>query len=397
MQITTFFLKFPEDWRPLSQSSSASGGKEPPTRVPSDGALILFPFRTASAHPFSFPFRSAADIRNALSFRFKPLLSGEEEVEVIPLVSGRTKTGSEGTALCVWEGEIPEEEPGFPVRNNVVLPLPLALAGAVQGEGGAVYRDDTVCASALFHGGLPVFIRCRASSPEDGGIEAEVRRVTEWATSMGHELAPESVWRSSNEEALFESARETATRYPKLLEFNISRPALAASLARERTARILLKTLGWAAAAGILLSVIQWTSLFQLRSSIQRYTDEGIALYQEVFGRNDRVVDPLSQAKGKLAELKNGGKSESSLSSLLSHLGNTWLDGAKRRKDFPVLEQMHYTGDMADFTGTAEKMESIEALRTTADENGYRAVLGDIQQIPGGGLRFTLTLRGSAQ
>ena len=68
-----------------------------------------------------------------------------------------------------------------------------------------------------------------------------------------------------------------------------------------------------------------------------------------------------------------------------------------RRDDFPLVEQLRYTGEGADITGTAEKMESIQALRTTADSGGFRATLGDIQQIPGGGLRFTLSLRRDSQ
>ena len=186
-------------------------------------------------------------------------------------------------------------------------------------------------------------------------------------------------------------------QYPKLLELNISKPALAASLARERTARMLLKACGWAAAAGILFSLIQYTMLSQLRSSVETFTNEGTSLYREIFGQNERVVDPLSQARAKLAELRGQGRTENSLSRTLSHLGRTWLDGNKKKAGYPVLEQLRYSADGADITGTAEKMEAIQALRLAADSGGYKASLGDIQQIPGGGLRFTLSLRRDAQ
>ncbi|HPR90448.1 MAG TPA: hypothetical protein PLD93_03325, partial [Synergistaceae bacterium] len=114
-------------------------------------------------------------------------------------------------------------------------------------------------------------------------------------------------------------------------------------------------------------------------------------------GPDERIVDPLSQARGKLAELKGQGKNENSLSRMLSHLGRTWLNGDQRKEDFPVLEQLRFSSEGADITGTAEKMESIQDLRTVADGSGYRAALGDIQQIPGGGLRFTLSLRRDLQ
>ncbi len=396
MQISTYFLKRPEGWISLS-SSVPSVENRATESVPSGGALLLSPLRTASVHSFSFSFRSANDVRNALSLRFRPLLSGEEDVEIVPLFTGSNKGGSDGVALCICGAEIPGDEPGFSLQSNVVWPLPLALAAAVKGEGGAVFRDDYVCASAFFRNGLPVFIRTRPSVPDDGGIDAEARRIEEYAAAIGVELSPEGIWRSSQTEALLDSARETVKQFPRLLELNISRPALAASLARERTARMLLKILGWTAAAGVFLSIIQFSLLFQLRASLESFSKEGASLYREVLGQNERIVDPLSQARGKLAELKGQGKTENTLSRMLSHLGRTWLDGDQRKGDFPILEQLRYTGDGADITGTAEKMESIQALRTNADGGGYRATLGDIQQIPGGGLRFTLSLRRDSQ
>ncbi|PKL02681.1 MAG: hypothetical protein CVV55_03195 [Synergistetes bacterium HGW-Synergistetes-2] len=396
MQISTYFIKHPEGWSPLASSIEPIGGKRVES-VPSGGALLLAPFKTASIHSFSFPFRSANDVRNALALKFRPLLSGEDEVEIAPLFGGRTKGGSEGVALCIWEGEILDNEAGVSLHNNVVWPLPVALASAVKGDGGAVFRNDFVCASAFFRNGLPVYLRCRSSCSSDGGIDGEVQRLVDYVSALGSDIASESVWVSTKEQELLEVARETVKQYPKLLELNISKPALAASLARERTARMLLKACGWAAAAGILFSLIQYTMLSQLRSSVETFTKEGTSLYREIFGQNERVVDPLSQARAKLAELRGQGRTENSLSRTLSHLGRTWLDGNKKKAGYPVLEQLRYSADGADITGTAEKMEAIQALRVAADSGGYKASLGDIQQIPGGGLRFTLSLRRDAQ
>ncbi|NBK21979.1 MAG: hypothetical protein EOM68_08135 [Spirochaetia bacterium] len=396
MQISTYFVKRPEGWRSLMYAES-SVGKSSADNVPSGGALLLYPFRTASIHPFSFPFRSAQDVRNALSLKFRLLLSGEEDVEIVPLFSSRSKGGSEGISLCVWRNEIPEDGTALSLQNNVVWPLPLALASRVNGNGGAVFRDDLYCASALFRNGLPVFIRCRASGSDDGGIEAEVRRLVECAAAFGSDIVPTSIWVGSKSQELLDAARETAQQFPRLLDLNISRAALAASLARERTARMLLRFLGWAAATGFFFSAIQLTLSYHLRSSIETYAHESVALYRSVFGQSERAVDPLSQARGKLLELRGQGRTENTLSRVLSHLGRAWLDGDARRTDYPVLEQLRYTGDGADITGTAEKMEAIQNLRSNADGGGYRATLGDIQQIPGGGLRFTLSLRRDAQ
>ncbi|MDI9370538.1 MAG: type II secretion system protein GspL [Synergistota bacterium] len=392
MQISSYYIKRPDGF--YSGPTREDGT---PVQAPSEGALLLFPLKTTSIHSFSFPFRSAGDVRNALSLKFRSLLSGEEEVEMVPFFTGRTKSGSEGAALCLWSGEIPGGELDPILQRSVVWPLPLALAGAVDGNGAAVYRDDYVCASAVFKDGMPVNLNCRDSSPDDGDMEGETRRAMALATAAGMELSADGVWSSDRAEDLLESARETVTRFPRLTEINISRPALAASLARERTARLFLKFLGCAAAAGVVMCIVQFTMLGQLRSSMSYFADEGIALYQDVFGKNERVVDPLSQAKEKLAALRGHGKSESDFSGILAHMGRTWLDEEGRKDGFPLVEQLRYTGETADITGTAEKMESIQALRTAADSGGFRATLGDIQQIPGGGLRFTLSLRRSSQ
>ncbi len=389
MQISSFHLKRKDGFY------TAAGG-EVSASEPSEGALLLFPFKTASIHSFSFPFRSAGDVRNALSLKFRPLLSGEEEVEIVPFFTGRTKAGSEGAALCLWREEIPGEELGFVLQQNVVWPLPLALAGAVKGNGAAAYRDDFVSASAVFKNGMPVNLNCRSSGPEDGGLEEEVRRAGALAVAAGFDMSTEEIWRSARAEDLLESARETIKQFPRLTELNISRHALEASLARERTARLFLKFLGCAFAAGLLMCIIQFSMLCGIRSSLDMYAQESASMYREVFGKDERVVDALSQAKERLAGLRGDGKSDSDFSSMLSHLGRTWLDGDKRREDFPLVEQLRYTAEGADITGTAEKMESIQALREAADSGGFRATLGDIQQIPGGGLRFTLSLRRNA-
>jgi len=391
MQISSFHLKRKDGFY------TAAGGGEVSASEPSEGALLLFPFKTASIHSFSFPFRSAGDVRNALSLKFRPLLSGEEEVEIVPFFTGRTTAGSEGAALCLWREEVPGGELDSVLQQNVVWPLPLALAGAVKGNGVAAYRDDFVSASAVFKNGMPVNLNCRSSAPEDGGLEEEVRRAGALAVAAGFDLSPEEVWRSTRAEDLLESAQETVRLYPRLTELNISRHALAASLARERTARLFLKFLGSVVAAGLLMCVIQFSILCGIRSSLDMYAQESASMYREVFGKDERVVDALSQAKERLAGLRGRGKSDSDFSSMLSHLGRTWLDGDERREDFPLMEQLRYTAEGADITGTAEKMESIQALRGAADSGGFRANLGDIQQIPGGGLRFTLSLRRNAQ
>lgn len=366
---------------------------------PSRGALVLCLFRTLSAHSFTFPFRALKDIRNALSLKFRPLLSGEEDVEVVPQVLTRSKRGSGGVAWCISASEIPDEKDGISSAGNVYWPLPLALASVVGGHGIAVFRDDEATASAVFVDGVPVFCRCGPTGKGGDGhtAEEELRLCRGFAVALGREDLS-AVWIGSTRAELIETAKETVRRFPHFLDVNISRLALEASLARERTARALWRFSGSVALLGIIFCIVQFTFSLHVRSSLDVLASEGRGLYREMTGDEESIVDPLSQARGKLAELAGDGRDEMPLSLLLAHLGVAWTDGEKgRRVDFPVLEQMRYSGDGADLIGTASTMEAIQALRTAADSRGFRAALGDIQQIPGGGLRFSLSLRRNEQ
>jgi hypothetical protein len=348
-------------------------------------------------HPFSFPFRSLKDVRSALTLRFRPLLSGEEAVEIIPWISGVRAGGAEGAAWCLAASDVPGD--GTLLQGNICWPLPLALASMVDGEGIAVFRGMGVIASAVFSGGVPVFSRCAREEdgpvPEEGdAVDREVRLCREIASASGKEGLVASVWTGTSPGELLEAARQTSVRFPAFLNVNISRPALEAALARERTARVLRNFSAAAAFLGAVFCAVQFSLSLQVRSSLDSLSAGAAALYREIAGPSERIVDPLSQARGKLAELRGSGGDDSSLSLFLAHLGRVWTAGEGERKSgFPVLDQMRYTGESAELTGTAQTMEAIQALRAAADSRGFRASLGDIQQIPGGGLRFSLSLR----
>lgn len=399
IQTSSFYLKCPQGWRLLVPDYSAANADarryvdSPPARA----ALLLYPFTTASVHSFSFSFKSTKDVRNALELKFRPLLSGEEDVDIIPFFSGNSGEATGGVALCVWKGEIPEETSDLSLKENVVWPLPLALASAVNGEGVALFRNDTVCASAVFRNGLPVFLRCRSSEAMGKEIDEEIKLCTQIAAASGMTVAPDSVQVLFEDHLLLTTAKETVKKYPRYLSFNISRPAIASSLSRERAVLMLVRTAACFGIAGLLFCGVQFLEVRRLKVAIEQYAAESASLFQDVFGAGERIVDPLSQARRAMAELRGQGKAENSFSLTLSHLGRTWLDGEEKRKNLPVLEQLRYSGDGADIIGTAENMESIQLLRGAAGSGGYRASLGDIQQIPGGGLRFTLSVRRAEQ
>lgn len=364
--------------------------------LPLKDALVLVPFRTLSVHPFSYPFRAMKDVRSALALKFRPLLSGEEAVEIIPWVSS-SSGGASGAAWCLAASEVPED--GAIGAGSVVWPLPLALASCVDGEGAAVFGGEGVLVSAVFSEGSPVFCRCSVTggAPTAADMDREARLCEEYAAATGLGGPPSSVWRGTTAAELFYAAEKTVAAFPSYLSVNILRGALEASLAREKTARALRNFSAAAALLGLCFCGAELMLSARVRSSLDSLASRSRELYMEIAAPGERIADPLSQARGKLAELKGNGGDDLSLSSVLSHLGGAWMsEEGERRTDFPVLELLRYSGDGVELTGTAPAMEAVQALRTAADKEPFRASLGDVQQIPGGGLRFSLSLRRKA-
>jgi len=371
-QISAFLLMTPDGLRDLKdgeETENYPGGELREKSFPSRGDLVLYPFGTVSAHPFSFPFRSMKDISNALS-RNGP---------------------SVGAAFCIASAEIPGgREHGSPADHHS-WPLPLALASAVNGSGIAVYRDGQVGASAVFEDGVPLL--CRSGVSAQWNTDDEIRLCREYCLAGEKEALAAEPRVITGREELLKAARETVARFPEYLEIDLSRPALDAARARERTARALWRFSAAAALFGAVFCLFQYTLFLRIRSSMDLLVSEGAAIYRETAGGTERIVDPLSQARGRLAALKGDGDDGGTLTGFLAHLGSAWSGEKKGKDGLPVLEQMRYAGEGADLTGTAPSMESIQALRISLDSGGFQATLGDIQQVPGGGLRFSLSLR----
>ena len=366
---------------------------------PSRGALLLFPFMTLSVHPFSYPFRSIRDVAAALALKFKPLLSGEEGVDIVPWLAPRGPGEHRGAAWLMAASEVPGDEEEIPLRGNICWPLPMALASSVDGEGIAVFCGEGLTASALFSGGVPLFARCAPLGEglsAAAAIDGEVRLCREYGLATGAEGLVSSLWTGTSKEDLLEAARGTVSRFPSYLPLNVSRPALEASRARERTTARLKNFFAAAALSGLLFCGAQYSLSFMVRSSMENLTSRGRSLYREISLPGERIVDPLSQARGRVAELKGSGEDKEALVPLLSHLGGAWIDPDGRKGGYPVVEQLRYSDSGAEITGTAPVMEAIQALRSALDDDGFHSSLGDVQQIGGGGLRFSLSLRRTA-
>ena len=125
-----------------------------------------------------------------------------------------------------------------------------------------------------------------------------------------------------------------------------------------------------------------------------RYADSVDAraesLYRQTFPASGVLRDPLSQARAWLRQRETGAETEDvALVEVLGAVGNAWDDKGLRSVS---LETLRYNPDGADLTGTAVDVAEIDQLQQRFDGSGFISNLGDIQQIGGGRLRFTLSL-----
>lgn len=368
-----------------------SGERIPPPGqgVRPSKSLVLVPFRTLSVQPFTLPFSHAAQIRDALRLRFRPLL-GADGGAILPSIVTREPRSCGGVAWVISGAELKGLEeilgPDGAVR---VLPLPMALTPA-DGEGISLVADEDQVTGLAWSGGQPTVYRWwprRRRSPEQAlqelalgsGLDAEKAQVVDLQEDLKGGL-----------QRLQTGARQFLSTPGPFRDLDLSgrgidtavRADLVMGSFRRFTAAVVLSGALAAAVAG---------GLYVERS---RYADRvdarAEALYRETFPGSGVVRDPLSQARARLRQRETGAETEDvALVEVLGAVGTAWDDKELRGVS---LETLRYNPDGADLTGTAVDVAEIDRLQQRFDGSGFVSNLGDIQQIGGGRLRFTLSL-----
>lgn len=371
--------------------SLPSGEKLPP---PGEGAVpnrrvILYPFRTLSVQPFTLPFTHAAQVRDALKLRFRPLL-GPDGGEILPSIVSRETRSCQGLAWVLSRGELDSLEEVLGSNGSVrVLPLPLAFAPS-SGKGISIWADGTQVLGLAWTDGNPVAYRWwprSRRSPQDAArdlalsadVEADEVRIIDFAEDRSGALAE-----------LTSGSRHLLTSPGAFRELDLSGRGIDTAVKadmvmgsfRRMTLVVLLFGAMAAALAGALfLEKSRFTSAIDARAE---------ALYRKTFPGNGIVRDPLSQARARLRERKVGDATQdASLFEVLGVLGEAWAD--EQLQDVS-LETLRFNPDGTDLTGTAGDVAEIDLLQQRFSGSGFISNLGDIQQIGSGRLRFTLSL-----
>jgi len=340
--------------------------------------------REMSFHAFSFPFSEPSRIRQALSLQLSSLLGDKPgDLHIHPLVLQREKDRVKGFALVLSGETFPD---GKNEGGTRLFPAPLAFAGALAGEGLGVWADEENVACVLWREGVPVLYRC---SPR---AEGEPGEVVEWARrSSGTDFDVVLLDSRENPEAveLLEShAGRTWETYPVLASLDLSSRQMANTLRLEDLSSRLKPLLAALLVLGLLFDGATGLALLSARVRLKGYEDAATRLYREVFDPNGPVKDPLSQAKGRLAAV-SGQDGAKNLTAVLAMLGRA--DAANT--EGVVLDSLRFSEQQAEISGKGESVETIRAFQQGLEEGN--SSLDDLQQLPGGGFRFRITIRGT--
>ncbi len=371
-------------YRDGNLTSAGKGGKKRGRQ------FVLVPYRALSIRSFDYPFGSISAIREALRLQYVSVASGRD-LEIYPVVLKKENRRFSGAALVIpFDERSSVEERIGKGSKTAIWPLPFALASELDGEGGAVCVLDDGISSAFFVDGEPVLYRWQPLSRRTPEQERD------WLLSYGSKYRDEPfktviVDASQEGERLSKGVRETVEAFPSFGSYSLSRRVLDSAIVLEHVVKG-LSALSWS----IMIASVVFLSAGLIKSSameseLDKVKDRSIKAYQDAFGPGN-VRDPLSQARGMLAQATNAPDGPR-LEDCLRILARAWPDGESDEERISI-DTLRFSVDGMDLIGTANEVGMVQNLQKAIKaETDGSVKLGDIQQVPGGGLRYSLEVR----
>lgn len=222
--------------------------------------------------------------------------------------------------------------------------------------------------------------------PSDG--EEEILRRQAEALDCGGEIHVRDARNPADRERLREEARETWEALPSFREFDLSLRGVVHAESRTRSLHTLRRLAGVLGAGGVLFCLVAgglWGDGLRTEEALRIAQDR---VFREAFA-SPPPGDPLMEARRRLRRT-GVAMSGSGFGDLLSLVGET----LKGQGQGVRLDSLRFGADKTELQGTATSTEGIQAFRKRLDDGPVTAAMGDLQQIPGGGYRFVLTLKG---
>ena len=345
-------------------------------------------FRMLSVSGFKFPFSNPARIRDAIKLQTVSY-SGGSSIQIFPVPVNKSSKETSGFSFFLPDNELIEFGEIIENASSPIFPAPLSLASSVNGNGTTVWMDEKNICSVVWRSGVPELYRWRAK--KESALETEIGWLKKYCESK--EIEEENdifIFDAENDPAdLLSIIRQSFASFPWLREVNLSRSAINSAMILEKFVRYASKAAVWLTVFGTVFAAGSWMSYSINSKALLDTRNSSEKLYREVFDREGRIVDPVSQARGRINALRGSGTAEKTLSDVLSDIGVPLL-----MKSINVtVDSMRYNSEGADLVGSAGDMATIQTFRTSLADMGGSVQLGDVQQIPGGGFRFNLGVR----
>lgn len=360
-------------------------GGEPVVKDPNAVApIVLCAFKNIAVRPFSLPFSEIAKVRGALRLALRPLLGdAADEVSFTPLFFRRDHRSSEGTVFIMTEIDIDGANVG--TQANSVWPMPLVFASEVNGRGAIICRSNGECYSMILDNWVPRWFGYSSESHKDNKVIDTVKNSAEslGLTDIQVFEADVDSFSDTDIQVIGEKTLEMCPTYAALdlsdrgttmLEINERILASATSVAR-------LAMISGA------ICLLLTAALFFISSDNNSNIDElPKIVYERIFG--ERSNQPLASSRANLRSLNSGGSI--TLLDVSRSISAAWED-SDISSDI-TLESMRYGNDNTDITGTSANNEQIQRLRSMLADDGYSVRIDNIQRIPGGSMRFNMSL-----
>lgn len=350
-------------------------------------SVVLRALHGMSTHHFHFPFAGIGKVREALKFRFRPLLGDSASgISIVPFFAIKDRKSSSGCVFLLPRAESDDDRDGA----EIIWPAPLAFASRVGGSGVITFVDGEQIATMWIDDWIPKY--SEVSSADETTVEESQEGAVSFAASSGIAVTERCVVDVAelSDEELQLAARESLHAFPAYAMLDLSDRETNILERREKISSSILRYTRVMLSAGIIALLAAGAAYLHISSTASEISDSAQTVYFNAFG--ERSAQPLSSARAKL-RTDNGteGSAESlSLADIVRSLTGSWQEFTP--SDDIAIETVRYGQENTDIVGTSSTNEMIQKLRTSLENDGLFPQIDNIQRIPSGQLRFNISI-----
>lgn len=354
-----------------------------------DIKVLLTPFKTLVSYPFSLPFGRKGKMREALALKFRPVL-GESEafLSLVPQIIEQTSNRTCGIAWFVSKKEVEEWESRFGA-DFIFWPAPLAFSPANGGLSLVLYSDDSGTCGILFENKTPLIYRWFPR--EEDGAESLGAWMDAYAESIGKKIESRDSYKASEltDEMLQRFGSGALAEVSGLDRLNLSNQGANRAKEIESFLNKGYKTVKMASIMGLFFLVFSTLFLVGALKARESFETAPTGIYKILFGEESR--NPM-RSVGKQLKLLRGEGAQMTFEQVLSNFSAAWKN--TEASSGIKIDSIRYGTERTEIQGLADSTTVIEAFRDALGRSGFSAKLGDVQQVSGSGLRFSISLAG---